>query len=80
VNLLLQKVEPIDKFDLKISQYENIEAIALVYIYAAILILFIYDSNNDQKSQEEEDAFSLNEWIKEMQTCLMNLKKEISGW
>lgn len=69
VNMLMERVKPIDEFDFRTDRFKNLEAIALSYIFTAILVVFIYDcSNNDDNDQE---TFNLSEWIKQMNTNLI---------
>jgi hypothetical protein len=59
-----------------VFQYENIEAIALSYIYVSILIIFLYDS---KKNYTSNNAFMFDEWLTVMQSTLENIAENIFG-
>lgn len=81
VNLLLNKIKPIKEFDLSKAQYENLEALALSYIYVVLIILFQFDTNSVNKKDLDDDKnFQFNKWIEVIQNHLDNVKKDTFGW
>lgn len=69
VNMLMERVKPIDEFDFRTDRFKNLEAIALSYIFTAILVVFIYDGNNN--GENDQETFNFSEWIGQMNTNLI---------
>jgi hypothetical protein len=80
VNLLLEKIEPIHNFDLKKAEYENIEGLALAYINATLIILFIYDNEHVDLESGEMNDFKFSKWLNIMQDYLKQVKIDTFGW
>lgn len=78
VDLLIDTLNPISKLSLENSQYENLEAIALSYIFVSILIIFYY--NPADLSTNSEKNFYIDDWISCMQNRLKNVKIDYFGW
>lgn len=76
--MLMNKLPPIDHFDFQFDRLKNLEAMALSYIFATLLIVFIYDTPTSEYLKDP-NTFRLNEWIKHMQTGFVGLKRITSG-
>lgn len=79
--------------DFSKAEYENIEAVALAYIYAVILVVFLFKSHDlatideiEQTShvhnQGDRDGvqFLFKEWLEQMQNDLNSVGRETSAW
>ena len=81
MKLLIDKIKPIGEIDFKKAEYENIEGLALGYIYVTLIILTRYETNQEDSSyMSEKNLFSLEEWINDMQNSFHFIKQEIFGW
>lgn len=67
--MLLKKIKPLGSLDFKNGRFINIEACALAYIFAAILVVFVYDPIRVDDSSPA-DAFRFDEWIKQMKQVI----------
>jgi hypothetical protein len=74
--------------DFSKAEYENIEAVALSFIYVVILVLFIFNKTNDlakknkiretRKMTDKDDhaQFLFNDWLEQMQNDLDCVRRE----
>lgn len=68
VNMLIKKMQPSERLDFITERFKNLEAIALSYIFVAILVVFLYEPNID----EDKDTFKLEDWIKQIEQVTKN--------
>ena len=89
VKVLTERVEPIKEFDFEHAKYKNLEQQALSYIYAVVLILFIYNKDLNlglldeiiaQEDFKEREYFLFDEWLNVMEDRLFRIRLDTFGW
>lgn len=81
VNMLMVKVPPLDHFDFKTEQVNNLEAMALSYIFVVMLVIFIYQCPQEQDDtlNDDPDTFQLKDWLSNILNCMIGLKRITNG-
>ena len=80
VHLLLKKLKLKDNLNFQKAEYKNLEALALSVIHIIFIVLFEYDPTNNMKHENNENLFLLDDWIKSMQSDLVNFNRNLFGW
>ena len=78
--MLLNKTDRKDELNFSENKYQNLEGLALAYIFAVVFILTFYDSASIDKDIATSDDFLFGEWIDLMQNHLAAVKVDTFGW
>lgn len=75
------KVPPLDHFDFQTERLNNLEAMALSYIFVVMFVIFIYQSpaEQDDTLNDDPDTFQLKDWLNNILNCMIGLKRIMNG-